>query len=460
MRRYDGQARLKGWTQGSTAGTASAQQLSVLELLAMFLVVILLIAGCQTVNQPAPAPIPDAAIETVSVPIDSLTPLKPPRWPDLAAGPARPFDEAVLDAAYALLSLVELPPPGVRYSLVIVPPVDALSGVQSQATHKIEASVAALVRKKFPQFTLQPFETSSLEQRPLVLIGALTPVNSSGQAEGQREAYRLCFALADLKSNEVLSKENARVRLQGVNHTPTPYFQDSPAWMHGRALDRYVETCETSKPGARIRKSFLAELASQALIDQGIASYDGGRYKDALDRFSQAATEVPGDPLLIENGLYLSNTKLGHSPEAIVALGKLIEYALAENRLAINFPFRPGSAGLESDKSPATSYSMWLKLIGRQALKSDSCLEVVGHTTRTGSEALNEKLSLDRAEYIKTKLEEETTAMAGRTAARGAGSRENLVGIGKDDLSDALDRRVVFQVIPCAALTAQTANRY
>jgi hypothetical protein len=54
-----------------------------------------------------------------------------------------------------------------------------------------------------------------------------------------------------------------------------------------------------------------------------------------------------------------------------------------------------------------------------------------------------------RAEYVKKKLEVEAPPLAKRTIAQGAGSRENLVGNGRDDLSDALDRRVVFQVINC-----------
>ena len=37
-----------------------------------------------------------------------------------------------------------------------------------------------------------------------------------------------------------------------------------------------------------------------------------------------------------------------------------------------------------------------------------------------------------------------------RTIANGVGSRENLVGIGKDDESDALDRRVEFKVLGSA----------
>ena len=93
---------------------------------------------------------------------------------------------------------------------------------------------------------------------------------------------------------------------------------------------------------------------------------------------------------------------------------------------------------------------MWMKEIARRTMQSNSCLEIVGHTSRSGPEPLNERLSLLRAEYGKKRLEAEATELAKRTIANGVGSKENLVGTDKDDLSDALDRRVVFQVISCA----------
>jgi hypothetical protein len=39
---------------------------------------------------------------------------------------------------------------------------------------------------------------------------------------------------------------------------------------------------------------------------------------------------------------------------------------------------------------------------------------------------------------------------------QGAGSSELIVGTGKDDVSDALDRRVEFKTIPCAVPIAKT----
>ena len=45
-----------------------------------------------------------------------------------------------------------------------------------------------------------------------------------------------------------------------------------------------------------------------------------------------------------------------------------------------------------------------------------------------------------------------------RFAAKGVGSRELIVGTGKDDASDALDRRVEFKTIPCGSLVISSAK--
>ena len=61
---------------------------------------------------------------------------------------------------------------------------------------------------------------------------------------------------------------------------------------------------------------------------------------------------------------------------------------------------------------------------------------------------MNDQLSLLRAEYVKQRLEAEAPGLKGHLIATGVGSRNMLVGTGSDDLSDALDRRVDFLVIP------------
>jgi outer membrane protein OmpA-like peptidoglycan-associated protein len=62
---------------------------------------------------------------------------------------------------------------------------------------------------------------------------------------------------------------------------------------------------------------------------------------------------------------------------------------------------------------------------------------------------LNERLSVLRAETIRMTLEQADQRLMGRIIASGVGPRENLIGTGKDDASDALDRRVEFKVLKC-----------
>jgi outer membrane protein OmpA-like peptidoglycan-associated protein len=90
---------------------------------------------------------------------------------------------------------------------------------------------------------------------------------------------------------------------------------------------------------------------------------------------------------------------------------------------------------------------MWLEQIASAAVASKSCLQITGHTSPTGTAALNDSLSLLRAEYIQSRLEEDQPTLKKRTVAAGVGSRENLVGTGRDDATDELDRRVELKPI-------------
>ena len=101
-------------------------------------------------------------------------------------------------------------------------------------------------------------------------------------------------------------------------------------------------------------------------------------------------------------------------------------------------------------------YTTWVREIALRTVKADKCLEVVGHTSATGSADVNDRLSLQRAEYVKGRLQAATSGTnATAFVAKGAGSSELIVGTGKDDASDALDRRVEFKTIPCAVPIAK-----
>jgi outer membrane protein OmpA-like peptidoglycan-associated protein len=279
-----------------------------------------------------------------------------------------------------------------------------------------------------------------------VLIGTFTLINNAGQAGGPRDAYRICLALADLKSKKIVSKGVARARPEGVDATPTAYFNDSPVLAKDPATDGYIKSCQGTKPGDQIEQVYTDRIQAAALIADAIESYDSRRYADALQLYQSAVNTPGGDQLRARNGIYLSNLKLKRMPAAAEAFGSVIDYGLASNRLAVKFLFRPGSMQL-SDSGPAP-YPMWIKQIAQRGSKANSCLELVGHTSPTGPEPLNKRLSVLRAETVKDRIASEVPNLSKRMIANGVGSAENLIGSGKDDASDSLDRRVEFKVIP------------
>jgi outer membrane protein OmpA-like peptidoglycan-associated protein len=129
------------------------------------------------------------------------------------------------------------------------------------------------------------------------------------------------------------------------------------------------------------------------------------------------------------------------------AFGKVAALGLATNNLNMKLLFRPGSTEFVAGRESAV-YPMWIRQIARAVQTTKSCLSIVGHSSRTGTEAVNDRLSLQRAESVK-RLLEAAARLPGQLTATGMGYRENIVGSGTDDAADAVDRRVEFKVVDC-----------
>lgn len=187
-----------------------------------------------------------------------------------------------------------------------------------------------------------------------------------------------------------------------------------------------------------------------SLISDGVEAYNDGRYYDALGLYRSALKTPGGEQLRVLNGIYLANYRLRRVREAMDAFGQIIDYGLKGDRLAVKFLFKPGSTQFFNDPKVRAPYDAWLDKIAERTAAKQGCLEVVGHTSATGLAALNDRLSGLRADYLKERLEGEQRALRGRLISSGKGSREMIVGTGRDDASDALDRRVELKVAKCS----------
>jgi outer membrane protein OmpA-like peptidoglycan-associated protein len=368
-----------------------------------------------------------------------------------AAAPPPPptpiaYPEAVLKAANDLFSKANLT--GERFELVIDPLIDGISGAQSVATRAMQETLVELVQKSYPRFSVQPFNSETLSRNPVVLVGTFTAVNNQGVAAGPRDAFRICFTLADLASKTIVSKGVSRAKPEGVDVTPTLYYRDAPAWSKDSATDAYIKTCQGTRLGDTIDPTYLEKLTAGALINDGILEYEAKRYREAL-AFYRTARQLGGDQHRVRVGTYLVTSKLGRREDAVDAFGDLVDAGLNNKQLMVKLLFRPGSTQFIDNAQVTEPYPMWLSQIATRARQKGACLEIVGHTSRTGLPQVNERLSVLRAQFVMDLLQTGAPDSKNTMLATGMGYRENLIGTGKDDASDALDRRVEFKVIGC-----------
>ena len=381
---------------------------------------------------PAPAPQPAAA----------AAPAAPPP-------PILPYEEAVLSAANNLLGKAQLPTGVTQHALVIDPLIDGMTGAQSAATQAIGTRIVGLIREKYPQYEVQPFSAANVSKSPLVLVGTFTGVNNQRKTEGQREAFRICLALADLKTGKLVSKGLAFAKADGIDITPTVFFRDSPAWTDDPSTLGYIRTCQGTKAGDPINPLYVDRILAATIISEAIDSYGAGKYAEALALYENALRVPHGNQARVFTGLYLTNWKLGRREAAAQAFGQMVDFGLDQKRLAVKFLFRAGSNAFHEDKKVNEPYPTWLGEIGTRGARRTACLEIIGHSSASGPEPMNERLSLLRAEYVKSRLERIAPGFGKRMIVNGAGSRQTLVGNGRNDASDALDRRVEFKVIGC-----------
>ena len=364
-----------------------------------------------------------------------------------------PFDEAVVAATDGLVAqtqklpsfLAKVEAKVVKRPIVIDPMLDAASGQQTQLTRQLEQKVSARLGAQHPQFELLPFQSANLAKAQYLLTG--TMVRTAGS--GARKPFQIHLALVEMATRNVLAQASALARDDGLDTSPTAYYQDSPILVKDQVVDGYVRTAQTA-PGQPADAYYLDRLAASTLINDGTNAYNASQYQDALGHYRNALSTPTGEQLRALNGVYLASWRLGRMGDAEQAFGKIVAFGLTNRNLGVKFLFNPGSTEFWSDPKVNGPYALWLRQIARQAGAAKVCMNVVGHTSRTGSEQTNDRLSQARASAIKQKLETEVSDLATRTRASGMGWRENIIGTGTDDVSDALDRRVEFKIVGCS----------
>lgn len=372
----------------------------------------------------------------------------------VARDKALPFEAGVHAAVDDLFAQTQTLPPLLakvnaklnRSSVLLDTVIDAATGQQTVITRQSESYVQDWVGRQHAQFEMLPMRAANVAGAQYLLTGALQK-----EAAANGGLSRIHLALIDLKAKQVVAQATVRVIDIGADISPTPYYRDSPVLMRDDSVDGHVKLSQ-SAPGSAADARYLDRLLTSALLNEAIVTYDADKYSEAQKLYKAAAARPDGQQMRVFTGLYLANVKLGRAADAEQAFGKMVGAGLSANSLGVKFLFRPGSTDFWPDPKVSGAYEFWLRQIAKQALAIGSCMDIVGHTSRTGSEEFNNRLSLQRAAFIRSRLETDAPGLKKRLRESGIGFRQNIMGTGTDDVRDALDRRVEFKVTPCEKL--------
>jgi len=370
--------------------------------------------------------------------------------PQAAGTDPLPFDQAVVAATDSLAAQTQNLPAFIakldKRALVIDPMIDSGSGQQTAVTRQLQDKVAARLTSNYPQLPVLPFQLSNLNRSQYVLTGTMTRLQDRGATA--RAPFRIDLALTEIKTGMVVAQAAATTRDDALDTTPSPYYRDSPVLVKDKVVDGYIRTSQTA-PGQPAAKDYFERLDTATTINEATLAYNNDKYQESLDLYKAALASPSGEQLRTLNGVYLASWKLGRMQEAEQAFGKVVALGIANSSLGVKFLFNPGTTDFWSDPKVSGPYPIWMRQIAKQTAQAKVCMNIVGHTSHTGSDTYNDRLSTQRSAAIRQKLGAEAGELMTRTKTSGVGFRENIIGTGTDDASDSLDRRVEFKNVGC-----------
>ncbi|OGS97935.1 MAG: hypothetical protein A3F73_05330 [Gallionellales bacterium RIFCSPLOWO2_12_FULL_59_22] len=333
-------------------------------------------------------------------------------------------------------------------TVAVEPMIDANTAEVTLASRRIDELVLDEARKQFPKIRLLPLNSKSAETAKYMLTGMIKP-EPKGSADGPA-IYHIRSAIVDLKTHRVAANADVRVIDPKLDATPISAFQDNPMYTKDKRADSLARIVET-EPGQLADEGYMDGLTTAALMADGDRMYDGKNYEKALGFYREASLRPDGQAMRTYAAMYQAYRKLNRMEDAEVAFGRMIALGHSTNNMNIKLLFGVGSTQFIADYDLRSQYAIWLRQIARFFSKADSCLNIVGHSSRTGNEAYNESLSLQRAQTVRNLMQKDFPDIAAHSKATGRGWKENIAGLGSDDIRDAIDRRVEFRVIPCSS---------
>lgn len=325
--------------------------------------------------------------------------------------------------------------------IVIDPFIDVESGYPVKANARITAIMSEEIKKRFEITGVM--EPDNLEVSEYVLNGMVTVER---ELTGQGHRYKVYGAVFEKASGKVLASSS--VRVNRFDTTPMDIYKDSPVFLKGKNYEEHASSVKKA-PDETVEKGYHDRLMIKSMQVKGDMLYEQKEYKKSLSYYDQAASSQSGLQLEALNGQFTNLLKQGEWDRAETVYSKLIRASISETgELASKITFDPNS--LKPTESKTRIYGIYIRQIAKLVAAVPSCrIEIIGHSSRTGKEAYNDTLSLQRSVWILKEMASYVPEITDRAGTSGRGFRENIVGTGTDDITDEIDRRVEFKFSKC-----------
>jgi outer membrane protein OmpA-like peptidoglycan-associated protein len=327
--------------------------------------------------------------------------------------------------------------------IVIDPFIDTDSGYPVKINPRINGLLSGEIAKRFA--VTGEMAPENLEISEYVLTGMV----SLGEVEqGRSRDYKVYAAVFEKSSGVVHA--SSEVHIDNFDTTPMDIYKDSPVYLKGQNYEAHVSSVKT-KQNETVAKGYHDNLSTKSMRVKGDTLYEKKDYKESLSYYNKAADSgAAGQSLEVLNGLFTNLIRQGRLEDAGPVYGDLLRVSIGEtNEIASKITFGPNSKAPLAGK--AGIYNIFMKQIAQLVGSLPDCrVKIIGHSSRTGSEGYNDKLSLQRASTIQKQMASFSPKVIERSEAIGRGFHDNIVGTGKDDVTDEIDRRVEFKFTSCS----------
>ncbi|MDM8524988.1 hypothetical protein QUF80_16580 [Desulfococcaceae bacterium HSG8] len=334
--------------------------------------------------------------------------------------------------------------------IMLVPFMDRYSGEVPEVSRNIEKIIIEKGRQYLKDVRLERLTSKNLSVADYIIDGVvgLDSLKTVDPSDPERH-FHVSAIVRNLEKIRIIGKSDAWISDLDLNYRPAGIHRDSPLYIKDKRL-KNLTNIEKNHNNNRTDEEYFDSLEIKATWIEAETAYEERDYQTALSLFEKASINRDGQVLRTYIGLYLTHQKLGNWDETEKALAKIVSISVEKyNMLTFKFVFDVNSVSLWGDEG---RYDVWLRQIGKYFQGTHHCLKIVGHCSNTGPETWNNRLSLDRAEFIRKRLQESFSEVMQRSRTIGKGFSENIVGIGTDDERDALDRRVEIIIVGCGEI--------